>query len=87
MPEIVDKTRNRMHRLSGDDVTEDEIEKTDTVLAGLAYQYVSRNSAYVIIFVSDRIAERAIEDVLSAVGVEDRTRVVDGRAFLDELTE
>lgn len=40
VPEVVDKTRTRMHHLSADDVTEDEIEKTDTVLAGLAYQYV-----------------------------------------------
>jgi hypothetical protein len=30
-----------MLSLSADDVTEDEIEKTDTILAGLAYQYVT----------------------------------------------
>lgn len=34
--EVVDRTRTRMANLSADDVTEDEIEKTDTVLAGLA---------------------------------------------------
>ena len=74
-----------MHHLSADDVTEDEIEKTDTVLAGLAYQYVVSDDTHVTVFVSDTIAERAIDDVLSAVGVGDRTMIVEGRAFLDEL--
>lgn len=36
--DATDRTRKRMANLSADDVTEDEIEKTDTVLAGLAYQ-------------------------------------------------
>lgn len=69
-----------MANLSADDVTEDEIEKTDTVLAGLAYQYAA--DASVTVLVSDRVAERAIEDVLSAMGVSDRTAVVEGREFL-----
>lgn len=85
--EVVDTTRTRMAALSADDVTEDEIEKTDTILAGLAYQYVAEGSTHVTVFVSDRIAERAITDVLSAVGVEDRTLVVEGREFLKELTD
>jgi hypothetical protein len=32
--EVVDNTRERMATLSADDITEDEIERTDTVLAG-----------------------------------------------------
>lgn len=85
--EVVDKTRRRMLSLSADDVTEDELEKTDTVLAGIAYQYVVDEETHVAILVSDRIAEQAIEDALSAVGVGDRTTVVDGREFLHELID
>ena len=33
-----------MATLSADDVTEDEVERTDTVLAGLAYQYATGGS-------------------------------------------
>lgn len=84
--EVVDKTRTRMGALSADDVTEDEIEKTDTILAGLAYQYVAEGASHVTVLVSDRIAERAIANSLSAVGVGDRTSVVEGRGFLNELT-
>ena len=83
--EVVDKTRKRMVNLSADGVTEDEIEKTDTVLAGLAYQYATTGATHVVIFVSDRIAEQAIEDVLSAVDVSDTTAVIEGRVFLEEL--
>ena len=83
--EVVDKTRKRMANLSANDITEDEIEKTDTVLAGLAYQYATTGATHVVIFVSDRIAEQAIEDVLSAVDVSDTTAVIEGRVFLEEL--
>lgn len=54
-----------------------EIEKTDTILAGLAYQYVAEGSSHVTEFVIDRIAERVIANVLSAVGVADRISVVE----------
>lgn len=83
--DATDRTRVRMANLSADDVTEDEIEKTDTVLAGLAYQYAA--DASVTVLVSDRVAERAIEDVLSAMGVSDRTAVVEGREFLESLVD
>ena len=83
--EVVDRTRKRMAALSSDDVTEDEIERTDTVLAGLAYQYATGGASHVAVFVSDRIAEQAIEDVLAAVEVGDTTAVIEGRAFLEEL--
>lgn len=82
--EVVDKTRKRMAALSADDVTEDEIERTDTVLAGLAYQYATGGASHVTIFVSDTIAEQAIGDVLGAVDVSNTT-VIEGRAFLEEL--
>ncbi|WP_049971093.1 hypothetical protein [Haladaptatus cibarius] len=85
--EVVDTTRTRMAALSADDVTEDEIEKTDTILAGLAYQYVAEGASHVTVFVSDRIAERAITDALAAVDIEDRTSVVEGREFLGKLVE
>lgn len=84
---VVDTTRTRMAALSADDVTEDEIEKTDTILAGLAYQYVADGASYVTVLVSDRIAEQAIIDALSTVSVEDRTSVIEGRAFLEELVD
>ena len=83
--EVVDKTRERMAALSADDVTEDEIERTDTVLAGLAYQYATGGASHVAIFVSDRIAEQALEDVLTAVEISNTTAVIEGRAFLEEL--
>ncbi|MFC6733967.1 hypothetical protein [Haladaptatus sp. DYSN1] len=84
---VVDKTRTRMAALSADDVTEDEIEKTDTILAGLAYQFVSEGASHVSVLVSDRIAERAIADVLSAVDAGGRTSVIEGREFLKDLVE
>ena len=87
VPEVVDKTRRRMVSLSADDVTEDEIEKTDTILAGLAYQFVVEDAAHVAVLVSDTIAEQAIRDVLVAVGVEDRTSVVEGRVLLNDLVD
>jgi hypothetical protein len=83
--EVIDRTRKRMVNLSADDVTEDEIEKTDTVLAGLAYQYASHPQAHVTVFVSDRIAEEAIRDVLSAMDIENRILVVEGREFVQNL--
>lgn len=84
---IVDRTRERMAKRSAADVTEDEIERADTVLAGLTYQYATGPASYVTVFVSDILAERAIRDVLSATDVRGRTRVVEGRVFLDELTD
>lgn len=87
VPEVVDKTRRRMLSLSADDVTEDEIEKTDTILAGLAYQYVTEGQTHVVILVSDTIAEQAIRDALVAVGVEDRISVVEGRVLLNNLVD
>lgn len=85
--ETVDRARTRMAKLSADDVREDEIEKTDTVLAGLAYQCATGKANHVTVLVSDRIAERAIEDVLAAMDVGDETSVVEGRAFLDTLLD
>ncbi|GAB7018490.1 hypothetical protein JCM18750_13510 [Halostagnicola bangensis] len=85
--EVVDKTRTRMAHLSADDVTDDEIEKTDTVLAGLAYQYIENDAIHVSVLVSDSVAERAIGDALSAVGVGERTSVVEGRSLLAELVD
>lgn len=83
---VVDKTCTRMLNLSADDVSEHEIEKTDTVLTGLAYQYATGGASHVTVLVSDTIAEQAIDDVLSAASVGDATTVVDGRAFLKALT-
>ncbi|SEP10992.1 hypothetical protein SAMN04487948_11484 [Halogranum amylolyticum] len=87
VPEVVDKRRARMEVLSADDVTEDEIEETDTILAGFAYQYVAEGASHVSVFVSDQIAERAIRDALSAVGIGDRVSAVEGRNFLHELID
>jgi hypothetical protein len=85
--EAVDRTRTRMVNLSADDVTEDEIEKADTVLAGLAYQYAIAGRTPVTVLVSDAVAEQAIEDVLTAMAVGGAVTVVEGRAFLDTLVE
>lgn len=82
--DVIDRTRTRMARLSADDVTEDQIEKTDTILAGLAYQYATTRSEGVIVLVSDVLAERAIGDVLHAVGAN--VSVVEGRELLRDLT-
>ena len=87
VPDVVDRTRARMAALSADDVTEDEIERTDTVLAGLASRLAIRRSEHVTVFVSDRIAERAVRDVRSASSVGDRTLVVEGRSFLATLVD
>jgi len=81
---VIDKTRQRMASLSADDVTEDEIEKTDTVLAGVAYQ-LAQDEESVGVLVSDEVAERAISDVLSPEGCG--VTVVEGRKFVKTLTE
>lgn len=85
--DVVDRTRKRMLNLSADDVTEDEIEKTGTILAGLAYQYATAEPVHATVLVSDTIAERAIEDVLTALEVGDETAVVEGRSFLQALVD
>ena len=81
---VIDRTRERMAALSADDVTEDEIEKTDAVLAGVAYQ-LAQNDQSIGVLVSDSIAEQAIADVLSAEGCE--VSVVEGREFVTSLVE
>lgn len=85
--DAIDRTRKRMAALSAADVTEDEIEKTDTVLSGLAYQYAARDPGHVTVLVSDRVAENAIADVLDAMGVGDETTVLEGRSFLFDLVD
>ena len=85
--EVVDRTRARMAKRSAEDVTEDEIEKTDTILAGLAYQYAIDEAIHVTVFVSDTLAEGAIRDVLSSTTVGDRTLVVEGRLFINDLVD
>ena len=76
-----------MDRLSDADVTEDEIEKADTVLAGLAYQYATGGSDHVAVLVSDTLAEQAVGDVLDASGVGDRVTVVEGRELVNDLDD
>lgn len=85
--ETVDRTRTRMVNLSADDIAEDDIEKTDTVLAGLAYQYATGDASHVTVLVSDTIAEQAIKDVLAAMDARDETTVLEGRTFLDMLLD
>lgn len=85
--DAIDRTRERIYSLSAEDVTEDEIETTDAVLAGLAYQYASDQSRDVAILVSDVLAEWAIDDVLAAMGLGTRASVVEGRTFLNGLVD
>ena len=58
--DAIDRTCERIFHLSADDVTEDDVDTTDAVLAGLAYQYATEQSHPVAVLVSDRLAERAI---------------------------
>ncbi len=81
---IVDKTRTRMAKLAADDVSEDDIERTDTVLAGLAYQHAIENQE-VSVLVSDRLAQRAMTDVLASTTVSKYIVVVEGRELLKYL--
>lgn len=81
---IVDKTRARMAKRSAADVSEDDIEKTDTVLAGLAYQYAMDNED-VAVLVSDRLAQQAMTDVLGSTAVGERIVIIEGRELLTDL--
>lgn len=74
-----------MLNLSAEDVTEDEIEKTDTILAGLAYQFAIGDATHVTVFVSDATSEQTIDDVLTAVNVGDSTTIIEGRGFINDL--
>jgi hypothetical protein len=85
--DAIDRTRERIYSLSADDVTEDEVETTDAVLAGLAYQYATEQSRQIAVLVSDMLAEQAIADVLAAMEVNERTDVIEGRTFLHELLD
>ena len=85
--DAIDRTRERICSLSSDDVTEDDVETTDAVLAGLAYQYATDQSRQVAVLVSDRLAEHAIADVLDAMAGEQKTNVVEGRALLNDLLD
>lgn len=76
-----------MAKRSAADVSEDEIEKTDTILAGVAYQFATSDFTHVTVFVSDRLAEDAIRDVLDSTSVGERTLVVERRQFLDRLVD
>ena len=73
-----------MAKLSASDVSEDDIEKTDTILAGLAYQYAMENQD-VSVLVSDRLAQRAMTDVLSSTAVSEYLLVLEGRELLKRL--
>lgn len=48
-------------------------------------RYVTRRN--VTVRIPDQVAERAVEDVLSAMDVGDRTAVVEGREFLASLID
>ena len=85
--DAIDRTRERIYSLSADDVTEDDVETTDAVLAGLAYQYAAEQSYQVAVLVSDRLAEEAIADVLSSMDLRVEINIVEGRTFLDELRD
>lgn len=85
--QAIDRTRKRMLNLSAEDVSEDDIEKADTVLAGLAYQHASNTGTHVTVFVSDSVAEQAIQDVLSAMDIDTHTLVLEGRQFLQERVD
>lgn len=85
--DAIDRTRERIYSLSADDITEDEVETTGAVLAGLAYQYTTERSKHIAILVTDILAERAIKDVLGAMGVDDQTTVVEGRSLLNDLLD
>ena len=74
-----------MAKLSASDVSEDDIEKTDTILAGLAYQYAIENQNASVL-VSDRLAQRAMTDVLASTSVSEYIVVIGGRELLKNLT-
>lgn len=82
---IVDKTRSRMAKRAAADVSADDIETTDTILAGIAYQYAIENHD-VSVLVSDRLAQQAITDVLTSTTVSDSIFVVEGRELLQQLS-
>lgn len=69
------------------DRPEHEIEKTDTVLTGVAYQYAIEQTIHVTVLVSDTIAEQAIHDVLCAMDVGNETAVIEGREFLEDFLD
>lgn len=82
---VVDQTRSRMAAVTQSDLREDEIEKTDTVLAGCAVQRATRTGNPIAVLVSDRIAERATRDVLESR--DGQFHVVEGRQLLRRLLE
>ena len=85
---VVDRTRERMAKLSAEGVDEDDIEKTDTVLSGHVVGILeSGETDFVTLLVSDRLAESANEDVLNAEGYSDGCQVVEGRRFLRGILE
>jgi len=57
------------------DKPEHEVEKTDTILAGLAIQYVrDRSTSGVIVLTDDKPAKEGIQNAVTAQGIQGQLR-------------
>ncbi|MDY7081461.1 MAG: hypothetical protein SXQ77_03425 [Halobacteria archaeon] len=82
--EVMDTVRERMASITSR--PENEIEKTDTALAGHAVQLVeSERSDNVVVLLRDNVAEQAIQDAVGSMEY-DEIEAVNAGSLLDELT-
>lgn len=75
--EIVNRTQKDEH----------EVEKADTVLAGIAIEYLNRRSGTVVILTDDRVAAGAIERVIEQRGHGNAVTVLGRKDVLDSDDE
>lgn len=61
-----------------------EIEKADTVLAGLAVQYATRRSASVVVVTDDIAARAGVEHAVAAGGYDDTVDVCGAEAVIGD---
>lgn len=85
---LVSETMDGVQRYiaNADDRREDEVERADAALGGLAAQLLARGTATkVYLYTTDVAAGNAVETVLSHEGYGDAITFVDGFAFVEDL--
>jgi predicted nucleic acid-binding protein len=78
----MDYVRREIARRSGKD--EHEVEKADTVLAGLAIEYLHRGDGTVFVVTDDRVAAAAIRGAVSSRGYDEGVSVLTRNDVVDD---
>lgn len=85
--EVMDHSRRFI--ASETDKAQDNVEKADTVLVGIAVQLLTEGDAEVIrLYTGDKLAGKAAEEIIPEYGFDsDQIEWIDGNEFVDGLRE